>query len=179
MSPPSPFRPDDGGLPRPKRRPALASRRTVALVAALIPATSVSGQVDPIAHCRTAVTVLEGTLAMATVSESDSISDWRSRRRVAGCRITAAGLTTRTERDEAVHVFEVLREAGWTRTPNPRDAPNEASLRFRLGGSDCVFSFYTGGLLGTEAEGVVDDARVPGPGERRFNFVVLCMEAIP
>jgi hypothetical protein len=152
---------------------------TVALAMVLTWATGAAAQVGPVRHCLDSGAFLEGHMGMATVVESDSISDWRSHRRVAGCRITAAGVTTRTAGAQAAYTFDVLREAGWTRTPNPRDAPNEASLRFRRGGSDCVFSFYTGGLLGTEAEGAVDEARVPGPGERRYNFVVLCMEASP
>ncbi|NIP94515.1 MAG: hypothetical protein GWO24_14160, partial [Akkermansiaceae bacterium] len=53
--------------------------------------------------------------------------------------------------------YDQLREAGWLRTPEPRDAPGEASLRFRKDGSDCLFNFYSGGLLGTDAELMVDD----------------------
>ncbi|MDH3734782.1 MAG: hypothetical protein OEU54_14740, partial [Gemmatimonadota bacterium] len=94
----------------------------------------------------------------------------------------AAGLTTLSLRQEARRFFEMIRGVGWTRTPDPRDAPNESSLRFRLNEVDCLFSFYSGGILSTEAEGEVDDARVPGPGEQRYNFIVLCMpemEAAP
>ncbi len=60
----------------------------------------------------------------------------------------------------------------------PRDAPNEASLRFRRDGSDCLFNFYTGGLLGTEAEFAVDEERIPGAGESRYNVLVQCMPAM-
>ena len=74
--------------------------------------------------------------------------------------------------------YEEIRDAGWTRTPEPRDAPNEASLRFRREGADCLFSFYSGGLLGTLAEATVDGATIPGPGERRYNFLVMCTPAM-
>ncbi len=116
---------------------------------------------------------------MAAVTEPDTIDDWRTDLTVAGCRVTAAGVTARTARDEAIGFFAELREDGWSRTPDPQDAPNEASLRFRRDGVDCLFSFYSGGLLGTEAEAIVDDARVPGPGERRYNFAAQCMPAAP
>ena len=92
-----------------------------------------------------------------------------------GCRVAAAGLTSRELGEEATLFYERLRAVGWTRTPDPRDAPNEASLRFRLDGTDCLFNFYTGGILGTEDEIEVNSAVVPNPGELRYNFLVLCM----
>ncbi len=128
-------------------------------------------------HCREAQRFLVEERGMAAVTEPDTLDDWRTHRRVAGCRVTAAGVTGRLARDEARDVYDRLRDDGWVRTPDPRDAPNEASLRFRKDGSDCLFNFYTGGILGTEAESMVDDASVPGPGERRVNFLVLCMSA--
>lgn len=111
---------------------------------------------------------------MVAVTEPDTLDDWRTHEHVAGCRITAAGVTRRRAPEEARDFYDRLRDAGWVRTPDPRDAPSEASLRFRKDGSDCLFNFYTGGILGTEAESVVDDATVPGPGVRRVNFLVLC-----
>ena len=127
--------------------------------------------------CEGAEAHLREALDMATVVESETIDDWRLDRMVDGCRITAAGLTRRALRTEARTFYEGLRAAGWVRTPDPQDAPNEASLRFRQDGADCLFNVYDGGLLGTEAEFTVDDQRVPGPGERRFNLLVLCTPA--
>lgn len=129
--------------------------------------------------CAEAERFLADEVGMATVAEADTIDDWRRDARTQGCRVTAAGLTRRQLRDEARAFFQRLRGAGWSRTPDPRDAPNEASLRFRRTGADCLFSFYSGGLLGTDAEAAVDDAAVPGPGERRFNFLVMCVPAAP
>ena len=114
---------------------------------------------------------------MVTVVEPDTIDDWRTDRLVEGCRITAAGVTRRSLRTEARLFYDALREAGWSRTPDPQDAPNEASLRFRMEESDCLFNVYSGGLLGTDAELDVDDQAVPGPGELRYNLLVLCTPA--
>lgn len=128
-------------------------------------------------HCEAADAHLRGEVEMATIVEADTIDDWRLDRMVPGCRITAAGLTRRTLRTEAGAFYDGLRSAGWSRTPDPQDAPNEASLRFRWSSSDCLFNVYEGGLLGTDAELSVDDQRVPGRGERRFNILVLCTPA--
>ena len=128
--------------------------------------------------CVAAEKYLVTDVGMTAVVESDTIDDWRTDQMVPGCRVTAAGLTTRSLRAEARGFFDKLQGAAWARTPNPDDAPNEASLRFRKDGADCLFSFYSGGLLGTDAELDVDDAVVPGPGEQRYNFLVLCMPAM-
>lgn len=131
------------------------------------------------ARCADARRFLEDTVGMATITEPDTLDDWRTHTRLPACRVTAAGTTTRTIADEAAHFYETLRGAGWTRTPEPRDAPNEASLRFRRGDTDCLFNVYTGGLLGTDAELAVDARRVPQAGELRWNVLVLCTEALP
>jgi hypothetical protein len=115
---------------------------------------------------------------MVAKVEADTIDDWRTRKLVPGCRVTAAGVTPRGPAEEAALLYERLRAAGWTRTPDPRDAPNEASLRFRLGGTDCLFNFYTGTTLATQAEIEVNNAVVPRPGQQRYNVLVLCMPAI-
>jgi len=146
------------------------------LVGPLLAPGARSGQEE--IHCREAHRFLVETVGMAARTESDTIDDWRTHHTVAGCRVTAAGVTTRTPQAEAERFYETVRSAGWTRTPDPRDAPNEASLRFRWDGSDCLFNFYTGGLLGTEAELAVDAERVPGAGESRYNVLVLCMPAM-
>lgn len=129
-------------------------------------------------HCSAAERFLSGTAEMATRTEPDTLDDWRTHRRLPGCRVTAAGATSASAEVEAPRFFESLRQAGWARTPEPRDAPNEASLRFRMGASDCLFNFYTGGLLGTDAEFAVDAERVPRPGEMRYNILALCVPAL-
>ena len=133
-------------------------------------------------RCLAAEHFLVEVVGMTAVSRPDTIDDWRSRKIVPGCRVTAAGITSRGLAEEATLFYERLRAVGWTRTPDPRDAPNESSLRFRQDGTDCLFNFYTGGILGTEDEIEVNTAVVPNLGERRYNFLVLCMpemEAAP
>lgn len=159
--------------------PRLARVASVGLACAAGPAVARPTQES---LCAEAHAFLVDELAMAAITEPDEVDDWRTRKVTQGCRITAAGLTDVDFRTQAIRSFDRLAESGWARSPDPRDAPNEASLRFRRGPVDCLFSFYSGGLLGTEAELEVDDARVPAPGERRFNFLVLCVparEAVP
>lgn len=115
---------------------------------------------------------------MTAVVEPDTVNDWRTRKRVPGCRVTAAGLTSRPLADEAVLFYERLRTAGWSRTPDPRDAPGEASLRFRSGGSDCLFNIYAGTTVGTRAEIEVNNALAPRSGYQRYNVLVLCVRAM-
>lgn len=130
-----------------------------------------------VARCTQARALLEGKVGMATIVEPDTLDDWRTHLRLPGCRVTAAGTTTRTAAEQATWFYETVQAAGWTRTPDPRDAPNEASLRFRMGGNDCLFNVYTGGILGTDAELQVDRLRVPLAGEIRYNVLALCVEA--
>lgn len=112
---------------------------------------------------------------MSAVTEPDTIDDWRTKAMVPGCRVTAAGGTRRTDAVEARDFFERIVDAGWSRTPDPRDAPNEASLRYRRAGADCLFSFYSSTMsLGTDAEMMVSDAVPLQSGERLFNFLVMC-----
>lgn len=167
---------------REARGPETRGRVTWPLLAfslALSPAPTLAQEA---VHCREAHRFLTENVGMTAVTQADTIDDWRSRAMVPGCRVTASGLTTRTQSAEARSFFDRVRAAGWTRTPDPMDAPNEASLRFRKDGSDCLFNFYGGGLLGTDAEATVENAVVPGAGEQRYNFLVLCMavrEAAP
>jgi len=134
------------------------------------------------ALCGDAHAHLEEVAGMAAIIEPDTIDDWRTDQLVPGCRVTASGATSLPQRDVVVEFYEELEAAGWTRTPDPRDAPNEASLRFRRNGADCLFNYYTDGMLLTEAEEEVDN-RVPLiPGQERYNFLVMCtpaMEAAP
>ena len=128
--------------------------------------------------CDDADDYLVSEASMTTVVELDTIDDWRTDQVVEGCRITAAGLTRSSLRLQSRRFFDGLPGSGWSRTPDPQDAPNESSIRFRKNDVDCLFSFYSGGLLGTDAEFEVDDAVVPGPRERRYNFLVQCMPAM-
>ncbi len=96
-----------------------------------------------------------------------------------GCRVTAAGATTIGIGEEAKRFYERLRAAGWTRTPDPRDAPHEASLRFRMGTTDCVFNIYDEARLDTDAEFAVNDSLQVRNGETRYQLLALCMPALP
>lgn len=129
-------------------------------------------------RCIPAEQFLVGDLGMKAQIDADTIDDWRTQQHVPGCRVTAAGLTRLDMEAEAGRFYERLRAAGWTRTPDPRDAPAEASLRFRMGETDCLFNFYEGILLFTEAELEVSTAMVPGPGEARYNVLVMCKPAM-
>jgi hypothetical protein len=131
------------------------------------------------AHCAAADTFLRESRELLTVVEPDTIDDWRTRQRLVGCRITAAGGTTRGVQAEAVAFYERVRAAGWTRTPEPRDAPNEASLRFRRDSSDCLFNVYGPAMLLTDAEGRVDEQRALRAGEVRYHVYVMCLPALP
>jgi hypothetical protein len=137
----------------------------------------VAGQVD---LCMEAERFLRDTMDMQAFSEPDTIDDWRTQKMVPGCRVTAAGGTTLPSVDVARGFYEVLAESDWSRTPDPRDSPNEASLRYRRLGADCLFSFYDRSTsLNTEAEFAVSDAVSLEPGEHFFHFLVMCTPAAP
>jgi hypothetical protein len=161
-----------GGCVRRALRPLLLSSCLTALLPAFLAARQVS-------HCADAAQFLEQDRRMAIVTEPDSMNDWRTGKRQPGCRVTAAGATEATIAEEAARFYERVRAVGWTRTPDPRDAPNEASLRFRKRESDCLFNVYQGLLLLTEAELKVSAIKVPRPGESRYGVFVFCMAALP
>lgn len=143
-----------------------------------------SGAVTPttaqVELCLEAERFVREVMDMTALSEPDTIDDWRTRKMVPGCRVTAAG-GSRLPASEIVQGFYAQLEIeGWTRTPDPRDAPAEASLRYRRSGADCLFNFYDNSTtLATEAELVVSDAVPLGPGEELFNFLVMCTPAAP
>lgn len=116
---------------------------------------------------------------MVVTIDADTIDDWRTKTRMIGCRVTAAGGTNIGVQPEAVRLYERLRAAKWVRTPDPRDSPNEASLRFRWEQSDCLFNINADALLGTDSEGLVNERLVLKPGDVRYQVVVLCMAAKP
>lgn len=129
--------------------------------------------------CTAAAAFLRTTQRMQTIAEPDTIDDWRTHRKVVGCRVTAAGGTTTSLGREAAQLYERLRAAGWTRTPDPADSPNEGSLRYRLGKSDCLFNVNSEARLFTTAEDRVNEALVLKPGETRYQIYVMCMPAMP
>ncbi len=131
------------------------------------------------ADCIAAARFLRDDRRMAAVVERDTIDDWRTGKRVAGCRITAAGSSDIGVAREAVRFYERLRAAEWTRTPDPADAPSEASMRFRKSGSDCLFNVNGLALLNTAAEATVSEAVQPRAGESRYYLFVMCMPAMP
>lgn len=126
-------------------------------------------------YCREAHRFLVEDVGMAAVTDPDVFDDWRTDQRVPGCRVTAAGLTENTVHTEASLFFEKVQAGGWVRTPDPQDAPNESSLRYRKDGADCLFNFYVIGMLGTEAEAIVEEARVPTPQLDRYYVLAMCM----
>lgn len=130
-------------------------------------------------HCVAAAAFLRGVPQMVAEIEADTIKDWRSGQEVVGCRITAVGGTAIGVNREAVRFYERVRAAGWTRTPNPRDAPNEASLRFRWEQSDCLFNVNREAMLFTDAEDRVNEAFLPKPGEQRYHLFVICLPVLP
>ncbi|MCO4097834.1 hypothetical protein [Gemmatimonas sp.] len=129
--------------------------------------------------CTAAATFLRTDRSMAAIVEPDTIDDWRTQKKVPGCKITAAGGTARGVQPEAVAFYERIRAVGWTRTPDPRDAPNEASLRFRQGNVDCLFNVYGPAMLMTEAEDKAGETRALQAGEQRYHVYVMCMPAMP
>jgi hypothetical protein len=149
----------------------------VTVISAAVFPAALSGQVE---LCEEAERFVRDVAGMVAVTDPDTIDDWRTRALVPGGRVTAAGATSRSETEEARRFFELLRQSGWGRTPDPRDAPNEAALRFRSGGADCLFNFYTSSIaLNTESELVVSDAVPRRPGESLYFFLVLCTPAAP
>lgn len=159
--------------------PATLGAFAMLLAAASAPAQPPVQPPAPQPLCTDAADFLRTDRAMAAVVEADTLDDWRTRQRLVGCRITAAGGTVRGVQPEAVAFYERVRAVGWVRTPEPYDAPNEASLRFRMGKADCLFNVYGDAMLMTEAEDTVDERRPLGPGEKRYHVYVMCLPALP
>ena len=134
------------------------------------------------ARCAPAERFLTQEFAMVTRVDPDTLDDWRTRKRLPACRITSAGARSTTIAAAARVFYERVRAAGWTRTPDPRDAPNESSLRFRMEETDCLFNVYQGPLLGTESEIEVTSAVDLRRGDALYHVLVLCtpaMDAVP
>lgn len=137
-----------------------------------------AGAAQDLARCERADRLLSYEFGMETRVDSDTLDDWRTGKRLEVCQITAAGVRRTTLQTTAREFYEKVREAGWTRTPDPRDAPNEASLRFRMAETDCLFNVYQGILLGTESEIAVSNALVRQRGEDMYHVLVRCMPAM-
>jgi hypothetical protein len=129
-------------------------------------------------HCVPATHYLRETLHMQAIIERDTFDDWRTHKRVPGCRITAAGATDIGVRAQAVRFYELLRAAKWTRTPEPADSPNEGSLRFRWEQSDCLFNINAQALLNTDAELKVNERLALKRDETPYQVYVMCMPAM-
>lgn len=160
--------------------PLRSSRPLPILVAVLLGcagAGSEAGAQD-LQRCEPVQQFLTETMSMAAETEPDTIDDWRTHQRVPGCRVTAAGGTPLGMGDHAGMFYDQLRVAGWARTPDPRDAPNESALRMRLADTDCFFTIYTGILIGTDTEFRVSNAFVPRSDDARYNMLVQCMETM-
>ena len=152
-----------------------ALRLLLLVVAAALPRAA-TAQVDLCAEAERFVR----DVGMEAVTEPDTIDDWRTGLVTPGCRVTAAGATGASTQRAARDFFQALADSEWQRTPDPRDSPNEASLRYRRFAADCLFSYYDGSLsLGTEAEFAVMEAVDLGPGEGLYHVLVRCVPAAP
>jgi hypothetical protein len=125
-------------------------------------------------RCQHAERYLTEQFGMIAETGPDTLDDWRTDRLLPACRVTAAGSTSLAMRDVAEGLFAGLFETGWTRSPDPQDAPNESSFRLRQADTECLFSFYDNIALGTAAELRVTNALVIPPGEKRFNVLAQC-----
>ncbi len=151
----------------------------IAKLAVVCVALSVSGaEAQEESRCEAADRFLTDDLNMVTRTDPDTLDDWRTGKRLAACRITAAGTRRTSLATTARAFYEEVRASGWTRTPNPDDSPNEASLRFRLGETDCLFNVYQGILLGTDSEIFVTNDIEMQPGEDLYHVLVLCIPAM-
>lgn len=129
-------------------------------------------------RCEPVQRFLTEDFGMVAETERDTVDEWRTQKMLAGCRVTAAGGTQLGMADTAGLLYDRLFAAGWTRTPDPRDAPNESALRLRLDDTDCFFSVYSRIVIGTAAEMRVNRALMPGSGEARYNVLVQCVPAM-
>lgn len=155
-------------------------RRILAPLAAASLAFMPSAAEAQVELCEQAERFLVETMGMIALSEPDTIDDWRTQAMVPGCRVTAAGASSQESADVVRAFYQVLNESDWARTPDPRDAPQEASLRYRRDDADCLFNFYGAAMsLNTDAEMLVSDAVHKGPGEDLYNFLVMCTPAMP
>ena len=158
------------------------SGRLPVLLAALLGCAATSSEVraQDVERCEALNRFLIETMEMEAETSPDTVDDWRTHKILPGCRVTAAGSALREVTGEENTVFYLsLLAAGWTRTPDPHDRPQDAAIRLRLDGTDCFFTPYHGIRLGTKAEMRVNTAFKTRPGEDRYNFLAQCVEALP
>ena len=152
-----------------------------ALLACAAPGTEAG--VQDVLRCEPLHRFLTEDFSMVAETERDTMDDWRTHKMLPGCRVTAAGGTQLGMSDTATLLYEQLLAVGWTRTPDPRDAPNESALRLRLDETDCFFSVYSRNVvIGTAAEMRVNQAFTASSDEARYNLLAQCvpaMEAAP
>jgi hypothetical protein len=129
--------------------------------------------------CVDAAKFLRTEVHMHAIIDRDTLDDWRTGKKTPGCRVTAAGATDIGVNKEAVRFYERVRAAGWKRTPDPIDAPNEAALRFRWEQVDCLYHVNREPLLGTDAENKVNEALKLKAGETAYQVFVTCVPAAP
>ena len=127
--------------------------------------------------CINAAQFLRDDRHMMAAIDADTIDDWRTGKKTPGCRVTAAGGSMQTVQKEAVLFYERVRAVGWIRTPDPRDAPTEASLRFRRDNADCLFNVNGMALLNTDSEMRVNNALKLNAGETSYQVFVMCVPA--
>jgi len=152
--------------------PALLLPLLASLIAASAPADT--------GLCTSAAKFLRSDpLHMQALIDTDTLDDWRTGKKTPGCRVTAAGATDIGVNKEAVRFYERVRAAGWKRTPDPVDMPNEGALRFRWETADCLFHVNREPLLNTDAEARVNNALKLGPGETPYQIFVVCVPAAP
>jgi hypothetical protein len=125
-------------------------------------------------RCQHAERYLTEQFGMIAETGPDTLDDWRTDRLQPACRVTAAGSTALEMRDVAEGLYAGLFASGWTRSPDPQDAPEESSYRLRQADTECLFSFYSNIVIGTPEEIRVSSALVISPGETRFNVLAQC-----
>lgn len=127
--------------------------------------------------CINAANLLRDDRHMVAAVDADIVNDWRTAKKTEGCRITAAGGSMQTVQEAAVRLYDRVRALGWTRTPDPRDAPTEGSLRFRRENADCLFNVNASPMLNTDSEERVNNALKLNAGETRYQVFVMCVPA--
>ena len=150
------------------------------LLAALVVSSSTSSKAgaQEVERCEAVQRLLTEDMGMVAESSPDTVRDWRAKQIRLGCRITAAGSMLRTTaRDKGEVLYARLLTGGWKRQPARRGATNDPAVRFRLDETECLFSVYSGMMVGTQAEMRVSAAFKVRPGEERYNLLVQCVSA--
>ena len=160
------------------RRPTLPLRSVPFLTAALLGCAGSEVGAQDLKRCEPVHSFLTQDFGMVAEISRDTIDDWRTHKILPGCRVTAAGGAAFGIGEQATLMYRQLMAAGWKRSPEPRDAPAESALRFRLADTDCFFSPYSGIAIGTEAERRVSQAFKRNSEDAPFNVLVQCVQAM-